>query len=142
MHSQSLHEIVAEKWFNHHVLKASISYYLFGAFYFMEEIMNDKPPFEYKNKIEWCPEIEGFVTYVLRLENGHLYKGFTSNFRQRMLNHFNGMGCQTTKKSSPIYVYHYEVFTTKAEAIARERYFKTIGGGELKNLANPNTIKP
>lgn len=103
---------------------------------------NITAPFEYKNKIEWCPQVEGFVTYALRLDNGDLYKGYTGNFRQRMLNHFNGQGGHTTKKNKPLFVYHHECFSTKKEAIDREKFFKTVGASWLKTLEIPVGFKP
>lgn len=103
----------------------------------------EKKPFEYINKLEWCPEIEGFCTYILMLSNGDKYKGYTSNFKGRMLSHFNGYGGNTTKKSTPIYVVHYELFSTKKEAMDREKFFKSVDGHIwLKNCSSLNTIKP
>lgn len=98
--------------------------------------------YEYQNKLEWCPEIPGFVTYVLMLSNGDLYKGYTGNFKQRMLNHFNGKGCSTTIKYSPVYIYHYESFRTKEEAIDREIFLKKHGYTWLRELSNIKSIKP
>lgn len=83
--------------------------------------------------IFWCPQVRGFVFYALMLTNGNIYKGYTSEFKNRMIAHFNGRGCRTTRISKPLYVFHHEVFATKQEALARERYFKTIGGYELRN---------
>lgn len=111
---------------------------------FVIEMMNmynlEEPKFEYKNKLEWVPEISGYVAYVLMLNNGQKYKGYTSNFKQRMLAHFNGMGCTYTKRYSPVYIYHHECFDTKEAAMARESFFKAPPGHHY--LSNCSYLKP
>jgi putative endonuclease len=100
--------------------------------------------FFYANQLEWVPEISGFVTYVLMCEKNRVYTGYSGGFKKRMLAHFNGFGCDTTKKYRPIYIMHYEIFDTRAEAMARERQLKVYPGSEwVKDKTNPvNTIKP
>lgn len=83
--------------------------------------------FVYENQIEWCPNVDGFIFYALKLRNGDIYKGYTAHFRNRMLAHFNGRGCRTTMRNKPEYILHHEVFETKKEAMDRERYYKTKG---------------
>ena len=107
------------------------------------KLEEEKKPFEYKNKLEWVPDVEGFCAYVLILSNGDKYKGFTSNFKGRMLSHFNNMGCNTTRKYPPIYILHFESFKTKREAMDREKFFKSgFGYNFLKDNSNLKTIKP
>ena len=102
-----------------------------------------KNPFEYQNKLEWCPEFYGFTAYILILDNGDMYKGYTGNFKQRMLQHFNGYGGRTTKKYKPIYILHHEEYDSKQAAIAREQFFKSIGGFIwIKSFKYLKTIKP
>ena len=105
-------------------------------------VKSEPKPFEYENKLEWCPDMEGFYAYVLMMSNGKMYKGYTGGFKKRMLAHFNGFGCATTKRNRPVYIVHYEKFDTKQEAMAREKAFKTTDSSFLKNPANLNTIKP
>jgi len=105
--------------------------------------VEEKKSFEYKNKLEWVPEITGFCAYVVMMSNGKMYKGFTGNFKNRMLQHFNGYGGNTTRRYPPIYIVHYEQFDTKKEAMDREKFFKTGEGlSFLKNSSNLKTIKP
>lgn len=114
---------------------------------FVIEMMNmynlEEPKFEYKNTLDWVPEIPGYVAYVLMLENGQKYKGYTSNFKQRMLSHFNGGGCTYTKRNPPSYIYHHECFDTKEAAIAREAFFKAPPGYHyLKDYPYLKSFKP
>lgn len=106
--------------------------------------MEEVKVFEYKNKLEWCPDYKGFSSYVLMLENGKMYKGYTSCFRKRMLQHFNNFGCRTTRISKPVYILHHEEYDTKQTAMAREQFFKSIQGFYwLKNpTSSLKTIKP
>lgn len=80
---------------------------------------------QYKDMCDWCPEIEGYVAYIIQCKNGDLYKGHTNDFKRRMMEHFNLVGCRTTKDAKPEYILHYESFETRKEAVVREKYFKT-----------------
>lgn len=111
---------------------------------FAEELYPPGKPFEWDNKLEWVPEIEGFVLYVLSCKDGKKYRGYTAHFKNRMLAHFNGRGCSTTKRMKPEYILHYEVFQTKQESIDREKFFKSGDGYKWlkENEKSFNTIKP
>ncbi len=87
-------------------------------------------------------KIEGYVFYVLLLDKGYFYKGYTSNFRRRMIEHFSRCGgCKTTKRYRPISIIYYEVYQEKTKAIRRERDMKQKGKKEeIINLAKK--IKP
>jgi putative endonuclease len=76
-----------------------------------------------------------FYTYVLRsLKKNILYKGSTENLNQRLEQHNNGLVTFTNKFKPWKLVYH-ETFTTRAEAMAREKFFKSGKGREwLKNV--------
>ncbi len=106
------------------------------------EILEPKV-FEWANKLDWCPEITGFCAYVLMCENGKMYKGHTGNFKQIMLQHFNGRGGQTTKHMKPSYILHHEEYDSRETAVAREKFFKSGNGFYwLKDSQNLKTIKP
>lgn len=100
----------------------------------------------YPNKIDWCPEISGFVMYVLVCNGGKkaettTYTGYSGNFKQRMLCHFNFLGGDYTKRYPPLYIAHHEVFSTKKEAMDREKEIKA--GGALNFIRNNvDTLKP
>lgn len=95
------------------------------------------------DNLTWCPRLDGFYVYVLMLTNGDMYKGYTQWFKERMQQHFNGNGCQTTKRSKPLYILHHEKYNSRKEAFARERYLKTKEGFYwLKNNTELKTLKP
>ena len=69
-----------------------------------------------------------YYTYVLRsLQNGVLYKGQTNDLKSRLLTHNSGL-VSYTKKYMPWELVYFEEFETRAEAMAREKYFKTGAG--------------
>jgi putative endonuclease len=66
-----------------------------------------------------------FSTYVLRSRaNGRYYTGSTSNLEARLRQHNTGQ-CVFTKNRGPWDLIHHEEFGTLAQAVRRERYFKT-----------------
>ena len=76
-----------------------------------------------------------FYTYILRSRvTGQHYTGSTSNLQVRFQQH-NSDESMSTKNRGPWDLVHHEEFATPAEAIRRERYFKTgRGREELKKL--------
>ena len=83
-------------------------------------------------------KVNGYVFYVLLLDNGWYYKGYTSQFFYRMMQHFGRIGgCKTTKRHRPLSIIYYEVYKTKSEAIKREREMKYWGSRiEIQRLSN------
>jgi putative endonuclease len=73
--------------------------------------------------------------YVLLSEkDGRLYKGSTSNLDKRFSDHNRGR-VEATKNRRPLQLLYTEEFVTYAEALAREKYTKTLRGGkELKGI--------
>lgn len=67
--------------------------------------------------------------YVLKLSNGDLYKGSTSNLRQRIAQHKIGK-VNSTKNKNPKLI-HYECYLRKSDAERRERFLKTTEGKRL-----------
>jgi len=76
-----------------------------------------------------------YSVYVLKSgKSGASYIGHTSNLEKRFAEHNNGKSLSTRKKR-PWRLIYKEEFKTRAEAISREKYFKTIKGRlELKSL--------
>ena len=71
-----------------------------------------------------------YYTYVLRsLKNGVLYKGQTQDLVSRLEVHNAGM-VRYTKKYIPWELVYFETFNTRAESMAREKYFKSGAGRE------------
>ena len=74
-----------------------------------------------------------YFVYVLKSEiTGSSYVGHTSNLEKRLVEHNNGKNLSTRGKR-PWRLVHKEEYTTRSEAVSRERYFKSVGGRfELK----------
>ena len=65
-----------------------------------------------------------FTTYVIRsISTGHFYTGSTSDFDAR-LNQHNSDLSTSTKNRGPWELLYREEFKSRAEAMARERYFQ------------------
>lgn len=76
-----------------------------------------------------------YYFYVLySLKDNKLYKGFSENASARLIRH-NAGGSTSTRNRRPLVLIYLEQFTTKQEAMARERWSKTLeGGSELKEI--------
>lgn len=82
-------------------------------------------------------KVEGYVFYVLLLENGWLYKGYTSKFHNRMNAQFSPYGgCATTRKHKPVSIFYYEEYENKKDATMRELQMKQPNSNSIiKELA-------
>ncbi len=73
-----------------------------------------------------------FYTYVLlSLKNGTLYIGSTSDLKQRVEVHNNGLGGEYTKKNRPYKLIFYEAFLSKKDATKQETFYKSGYGREV-----------
>ena len=69
-----------------------------------------------------------FYAYVIRsIESGFLYKGHCNDLKIRLQQHNAGL-TKSTKPYRPFEIAYFEEFHTEAEAIKREKYFKTAAG--------------
>jgi putative endonuclease len=78
-----------------------------------------------------------YYVYILQSQvDGKLYKGFTSDLERRITAHNRG-DVKSTRKRRPLTLIHQEAYPTKAEALKREKFFKSLKGGKtLKNILN------
>ena len=76
-----------------------------------------------------------YSVYVLQsLKTKRFYTGQTTNIARRIEEHNKGKTRSTAKKG-PYQLIHLEHYSTRAEAVKRERYLKTgKGREELKHL--------
>ncbi len=76
-----------------------------------------------------------YFVYVLKSETtGRRYVGSCSDLEDRLQRHDQGRS-KATKHGIPWKLVHYESFENRAEAVRRERYFKTgAGRDELDRL--------
>jgi len=80
--------------------------------------------------------------YVLRsATDGRLYTGISSNVERRLTEHNRG-SVPATRPRRPLVLLYTEEFPSRAEAMARERYFKTPEGGALKQQLVRDYIGP
>ena len=68
-----------------------------------------------------------FTAYVLKDQNGKLYKGFTNNIKRRLKEHQRGSTI-TTSKMQNIQVIYTEEYYDLESARKREVYLKTAAG--------------
>ncbi|MDD5341739.1 MAG: GIY-YIG nuclease family protein [Patescibacteria group bacterium] len=69
-----------------------------------------------------------FYVYVLiSLLDGMFYLGYTTNLRQRVIQHNNGLNVSTAKPR-PLRLIYYEAHRSQEDAFRRESYFKTAKG--------------
>jgi len=74
---------------------------------------------------------EKLYTYVLKsLSSGKTYIGQTHNLENRIKAHNEGKS-PYTKGRGPWVLIYFEEFNTRAEAMEREKYFKTGKGREF-----------
>lgn len=69
-----------------------------------------------------------FYVYVIKCQGESFYIGQTDNIPRRWQEHKMGKGADWTKKNPPIYIAHYEEFSNREEAVAREKELKTTNG--------------
>ena len=69
-----------------------------------------------------------YYVYVLTsLKDSKLYIGFTNDLKRRLKEHNSGKNA-STKSRIPLELVYYEAHLSKADAMRRERYFKTTKG--------------
>ena len=68
-----------------------------------------------------------FTVYVLKDNQGHFYKGMTSDLKRRLAEHRSG-GTKTTKKMPGLVVVYTEEHLDFVSARKREKYLKTAAG--------------
>jgi type I restriction-modification system DNA methylase subunit/very-short-patch-repair endonuclease len=69
-----------------------------------------------------------YFVYAIACEDGSYYIGHTDNIPRRWHEHVSGQGADWTKKNKPRYIAHYEEFTSREAAVAREQELKTTAG--------------
>jgi len=75
-----------------------------------------------------------FYAYIIECKDGTLYKGHTQDLKRRWEEHRNGYGSEWTKVHKADELIHYEIFSTREDALKREVFFKTgRGRAWLKN---------
>ena len=73
-----------------------------------------------------------FYVYILKLNNGENYIGFSTHLRSRIKNHKKGK-VNATKKYLPCKLVFYAAFRSQDKAIKFEDYLKTSSGFAFRN---------
>ena len=81
-----------------------------------------------------------YVYTLLSLKDNKFYTGFTTNLKKRLQEHARG-GVQSTKSRLPVKLIHYEYFTNKEDATAREIFLKSGFGRNQLKLALKRTLQ-
>jgi len=69
-----------------------------------------------------------YYAYILKSKvDGSFYKGSTENLELRLKQH-NAGKCDYTSRKAPWEIVYSEVFSTREEALKREKYFKSAAG--------------
>lgn len=71
-----------------------------------------------------------WFVYVLRCDDGSLYKGKTNDLERRIHEHLSGNGAEHTKKHKPVKLVYWESCKTETDALNREKYLKSGSGRE------------
>jgi len=69
-----------------------------------------------------------FFTYVLKSDrHDYYYKGHCQDLEKRISQHNSGM-TKSIRSYIPFHLVYFEIFQTEAEAVKREKYFKSAAG--------------
>jgi len=69
-----------------------------------------------------------------------LYIGQTNNIEKRLKEHLSNK-CFSTKNKQPLFLIYTENYSTRSEAMDRERYFKSLAGSKIKNKILQNFLQ-
>lgn len=75
-----------------------------------------------------------YYVYVLLCRGGSFYTGYTKNVDSRFRLHVNGNGARYTKIHKPKKLVHIEEFSSRAEAMKRERGIKRLSHRQKMQL--------
>ncbi len=76
-----------------------------------------------------------YYTYMLLIENGAFYCGYTDDVEKRFQAHLEGRGAKYTRANKPIKVVYQKEFATKSEAMKEEARIKKLSHSEKLKLA-------
>jgi predicted GIY-YIG superfamily endonuclease len=79
-----------------------------------------------------------FWLYILRCCDGSYYIGHTDDLEKRIRDHLSGGISVYTRKRRPLQLVFSESFSTRAEALARERQVKGWSRAKKEALINGN----
>ncbi|ACB84657.1 GIY-YIG nuclease family protein [Natranaerobius thermophilus] len=75
-----------------------------------------------------------YFTYIIECSDSTLYTGYTTDITYRIKKHNEGKAAKYTKFRVPVKLKYHEKFSTKSEAMKRERAIKKMSRQEKLNL--------
>lgn len=82
-----------------------------------------------------------YYAYTLfSLKDSKLYAGFSDNLKTRFRDHLNGK-VRSTRDRRPLVLIHYEAFSNREDAKAREKFLKSGFGRNQLKKALQNKLK-
>jgi len=72
-----------------------------------------------------APRPGGFFIYAIRCDNDSIYIGQTQDLQKRWQEHLAGHAADWTSQHKPVLIVHYEEYSSREEAVAREKWLKT-----------------
>jgi len=81
-----------------------------------------------------------FIYVLFSLKDRKLYVGYSEDLTARINEHFKGK-VRATKDRLPLILIHYEAFTDKGDAKAREKFLKSGFGRSQIKKALQNRLK-
>ncbi len=79
-----------------------------------------------------------YYTYILLIEGGSFYCGYTDDVEKRFQSHIEGKGAKYTRAHRPIKVVYKKEFNTKSDAMKEEYRIKQLSHNEKLKLINEN----
>jgi putative endonuclease len=76
-----------------------------------------------------------YFVYMILCEGDNFYTGYTKNVRSRFRMHVNGNGARFTKMHRPKDLVYVEGFSSRSEAMKRERRIKKLNHAQKAKLA-------
>jgi putative endonuclease len=80
-----------------------------------------------------------YYTYILLCSDKKIYKGSTSDLRQRFHDHSTGH-VKSTRNKLPVKLIYYQAFISKKDALIEEKYLKDGKGREQLKIKLKNSL--
>ncbi len=79
-----------------------------------------------------------YYVYMLLIENGAFYCGYTDDLEKRFKAHMEGKGAKYTRANKPLKIVFSKEFETKSEAMKEEIRIKKLSHKEKLTLIKQN----
>jgi putative endonuclease len=77
-----------------------------------------------------------YYVYVILCEGNNFYTGYTKNLNTRLRLHLRGKGARYTRMHRPQKLVHAEEYSTRSEAMKREKRIKKLNHAQKMRLAS------